>query len=56
MDIQALALPVLRHRIGLNFAAMSDGVTTDDVVKKLLADIPSDGELYDNAKVKSHAS
>jgi MoxR-like ATPase len=43
-DIQALALPVLRHRIGLNFAAMSDGVTTDDVIKKLLANISVTGE------------
>jgi hypothetical protein len=29
----------MRHRIGLNFAAMSDGITTDDVIKKLLDDI-----------------
>ena len=55
-DIQTLALPVLRHRIGLNFAAMSDGVTTDDVVKKLLAEIPADAELYDKGKVAAHAS
>ena len=38
-DVKALAPPVMRHRIGLNFAAMSDGITTDDVIKKLLDDI-----------------
>ncbi len=45
-DVQALALPVMRHRMGLNFAALSEGVTTDAVVKKLLATIPSDEKLY----------
>ncbi len=45
-DIQALALPVMRHRMGLNFAAQSEGVKTDDVVRKLLEEIPSDEKLY----------
>jgi MoxR-like ATPase len=49
-DVQALALPVLRHRMGLNFAAQSDGVNTDAVVKQLLESIPADGALYDGAK------
>ena len=48
-DVQALALPVLRHRMGLNFAAQSDGVNTDDVVTQLLEAIPADGALYDGA-------
>ena len=55
-DIDALALPVLRHRIGLNFAAMSDGVTTDDVIRKLLKDIPASGELKNSGKATAHAS
>jgi len=55
-DIKALALPVLRHRIGLNFAAMSDGVTTDDVIKKLLADVSAAGEVRSSDKVPAHAS
>jgi len=46
-DVQALALPVMRHRMGLNFAGQSDGVSTDDVVSKLLEAIPTGGELYD---------
>jgi MoxR-like ATPase len=49
-DIQAVALPVLRHRIILNFAAQSEGLTTDDVVHKLLAAIPADERLYKNEK------
>jgi MoxR-like ATPase len=48
-DVQALALPVMRHRLGLNFAAQSDGVSTDDVVTQLLQTIPTSGALYDGA-------
>ena len=50
-DVQALALPVLRHRMGLNFAAQSEGVSTDDVVARLLTSIPTGGELYDGAAI-----
>jgi MoxR-like ATPase len=31
-DVLALARPVLRHRMALNFAARADGVTIDDVI------------------------
>ncbi|HUG90084.1 MAG TPA: MoxR family ATPase [Planctomycetaceae bacterium] len=45
-DIQALAAPVLRHRIVTNFSAESEGVTADRVVERLLAETPSkEGEL-----------
>ncbi len=45
-DIQALAKPVLRHRILTNFTAASEGVTTDAVIDKLLKETPSaEGEL-----------
>jgi MoxR-like ATPase len=45
-DIQALAVPVLRHRILTNFTATSEGVTSDVVVNKLLKETPTrDGEL-----------
>ena len=37
-DIQALAKPVLRHRLVVNFAAESEGVTPDDIVGRLLGD------------------
>lgn len=48
-DVQALALPVMRHRMGLNFAAQSEGVDTDHVVGRLLEEIPSDESLYTEA-------
>ncbi|HEY3459050.1 MAG TPA: AAA family ATPase, partial [Bryobacteraceae bacterium] len=35
-DIRALAAPVLRHRVLLNFHAESDRLTTDEIVRRLL--------------------
>jgi MoxR-like ATPase len=40
--IQAVALPVMRHRIITNFNAEADGVTTDAIVLSLLKDIKVD--------------
>ncbi len=40
-DIQALAKPVLRHRLAVNFAAESDGVTADKIIEKLLEVTPT---------------
>jgi len=39
-DIQALATPVLRHRILLNFHAESDKQTQDDILRHLLEVVP----------------
>jgi MoxR-like ATPase len=39
-DIRALAHPVLRHRIIINFHAQSEGVTTDAIVDRLLDAVP----------------
>ena len=36
-DVTNVALPVLRHRMLVNFQAEADGVTPDDVIAKLLA-------------------
>lgn len=36
-DVEETALPVLRHRIILSFDAISEGVTEDDIIKKILA-------------------
>ena len=41
-DIRAVAKPVLRHRIMVNFNADAEGVTTDDLVDRLIAGV-SDG-------------
>jgi MoxR-like ATPase len=35
-DIDAVALPVLRHRIITNFTAEAEGITTDKVVERLI--------------------
>lgn len=35
-DVQAIAKPVLRHRIIRNFKAEADGVTVDDIINKLM--------------------
>jgi MoxR-like ATPase len=52
-DIQALAYPVLRHRILTNFTAASEGVTTDTVVERLLKETPSkEGELTRDERFK----
>ncbi len=40
-DIQALARPVLRHRLLLDFAAESEGVTPDAVIDDLLQQTPT---------------
>ncbi len=40
-DIRKVSVPVLRHRISTNFQAQAEGLTTDDVVKKLVQAIPS---------------
>jgi MoxR-like ATPase len=39
-DVRALAHPVLRHRIITNFHAQSEGVTTDNIVDRLLESVP----------------
>jgi MoxR-like ATPase len=39
-DIKAVAVPVLRHRIVINYNAQAAGETSDTIVKKLLDEIP----------------
>jgi len=39
-DIRALAHPVLRHRVLLNFHAESEKVSSDEVIKRLLETVP----------------
>jgi len=53
-DVQALAKPVLRHRLVLSFTAESEGVTTDDVVEQLLAVTPTrEDELTSDARFQT---
>jgi MoxR-like ATPase len=39
-DIRAVARPVLRHRIVLNYNAQAAGESSDTIIQKLLAEIP----------------
>lgn len=53
-DIQALAKPVLRHRIVVNFAAESDDISSDDVITSLLAATPTqEDELANDARFQA---
>jgi MoxR-like ATPase len=50
-DIQELAKPVLRHRLVVNFAAESEGVTQDDIVEYLVKETPAkEDELTRNER------
>jgi len=39
-DVEALAYPVLRHRIVPTFKAEADGITTDEIIRRALAAVP----------------
>ncbi|MHB8126055.1 MAG: AAA family ATPase [Desulfitobacteriaceae bacterium] len=39
-DVNAVALPALRHRFFVNFEGEAEGVTTDSLVKELLESVP----------------
>jgi MoxR-like ATPase len=50
-DVQALAKPVLRHRLVLSFTAESEGVTADDVIERIVAITPTrEDELTRDAR------
>jgi MoxR-like ATPase len=40
-DVQKVAVPVLRHRVSTNFQAQAEGVSNEDVIAKLLKEIPT---------------
>ena len=39
-DVRAVALPVLRHRVVTNFNAESSGISSDDIIQRLLDELP----------------
>ena len=43
-DVRAVAAPVLRHRIMTNFNAEAEGLSPDDIVRKLAELIPQDAK------------
>jgi MoxR-like ATPase len=44
-DVAAMALPIFRHRLIPNFSAQSEGVTSDDITRKILEAVPKDEKL-----------
>ncbi len=41
-DLKTMALPVLRHRMILNFEGQAEGISADDVIQKMLNDVKED--------------
>ncbi|MCA9219878.1 MAG: MoxR family ATPase [Planctomycetales bacterium] len=39
-DIRKIAVPVLRHRISTNFQAQAEGMTNEDIIARLIKEIP----------------
>jgi len=39
-DVQRIAVPVLRHRISTNFQAQAEGLSGEDLIRRLVAEIP----------------
>ncbi|MFO0828781.1 MAG: AAA family ATPase [Phycisphaerales bacterium] len=54
-DVRTVASAALRHRIERSFEAEADGVTTDDIVKELIARLPTDEERAASAPGGAHA-
>jgi len=40
-DVQKIAVPVLRHRISTNFQAQAEGMTNEDIIERLVREIPA---------------
>ncbi len=55
-DLNTLAYPILRHRIKLNFEAITEHITTDDVIKMIIQELnPGSVDTNneeDNKKIK----
>ena len=51
-DIRAVAKPVLRHRLITSFSAEAEGVTTDTVIDRLLAEVqPNESQALADGKL-----
>ena len=44
-DVEAVAMPALRHRLILNFEAEAEGITTDHIITQILQEVPRNAEL-----------
>jgi MoxR-like ATPase len=55
-DVLDMALDVIRHRLVLSYEALSDDLTSDDLLNKILDRIPTpEVPLHEHAKVLVHA-
>src|SRR5438105_2078206 len=55
-DVLDMALDVMRHRLVLSYEALSDNVTGDDLLKKILDRIPiPEVPLHEHANVRINA-
>ncbi len=43
-DVRAVARPILRHRMFTNFAADAEGMDSDKIVQRLIAEVPEPSE------------
>ena len=39
-DVRKIAIPVLRHRVSTNFQAQAEGMTPEDVINRLVEEVP----------------
>jgi MoxR-like ATPase len=40
-DVQKIVIPVLRHRISTNFQAQAEGMSNEDIINRLMKEIPT---------------
>jgi len=40
-DVQKISIPVLRHRISTNFQAQAEGLTNEDIIERVMKEIPT---------------
>ncbi|MEC7883266.1 MAG: MoxR family ATPase [Verrucomicrobiota bacterium] len=48
-DVAAVVFPALRHRLIVNFEAEAEGITADNVLDRILADVPRDFDASPSA-------
>lgn len=52
-DVRRVAIPVLRHRVSTNFQAQAEGMASEDIIDKLVAEVPEPNvPKYEESKKK----
>ena len=55
-DVQSVIVPVMRHRIGLNFRAEVDKVTVENLIERLVKVTPAPRQVNGDSARSSHTS